>query len=195
MKRLVFATNNPNKLRELRELAGASYDIVSLQEIGCTEEVPETSDTIRGNAIQKARYVADRYGVSCFADDTGLEVEALGGAPGVYSARYAGESKDAQANMRKLLAALEGEANRRARFTTYIALAHPADDEVELFHGEVTGQITTEPGGTAGFGYDPIFRPDGYDRTFAQLSAEEKNSISHRGRATRKLLERLKGEL
>lgn len=193
MKRIVFATNNPNKLRELRELTAGQYDIVGLAEIGCHEDVPETSDTIRGNAIQKARYVADHYGVTCFADDTGLEVDALGGEPGVYSARYAGEAKDSKANMRKLLAALEGVADRKAHFTTWIALAHPGDAEVELFEGDVHGVITDAPSGDHGFGYDPIFRPDGYDRTFAELSADEKNLISHRGRATRKLIAYLTG--
>lgn len=188
---LVFATNNKHKLQEIREIAGDRFIIKSLDEIGCHEEIPETADTIRGNALMKARYVAEKYGVDCFADDTGLEVDALGGAPGVHTARYASaEGHDSIGNMQLLLANLEGKENRNARFVTNIALI--IDGEVAVFEGECRGTVATEQHGEAGFGYDPVFRPQGNERTFAQMTAEEKNAISHRGRATAKLLQYLK---
>ena len=162
--------------------------LVGLTDLGRTDPLPETSDTLEGNALQKVRYVKEHYGYDCFADDTGLEVDALHGAPGVYSARYAGEDCDSAANVRKLLAALDGVADRRARFRTVIAFVTDGEQE-HLFEGEVGGHIATEEHGAGGFGYDPIFTPDGYDRTFAQLSADEKNAISHRGRAVRRFVD------
>ena len=194
LKKIVFATNNKNKLAEIREmLAGSGIKILSLADINCHADIPETSPTIEGNAVQKARYVYGNYGVSCFADDTGLEVKALGGAPGVYSARYAGgEGHDSEANMAKLLAGLDGKADRTARFRTAIALILKGDSEPKLFEGTVSGEITTEKRGGEGFGYDPIFRPDGYDKTFAELGHEIKNKISHRAKAVALLVEYLK---
>ncbi len=187
-RKIVFATNNANKLREIREIAGDKFDIVSLAEIGCHEDIPETADTIAGNALQKARYVSEKYGVDCFADDTGLEVEALGGAPGVHTARYASDSgHDSEANMRLLLHNLEGVANRNARFVTYIALI--AGGEEKLVEGECKGTIVDSRRGNEGFGYDPVFQPLGFDITFAQMTSEDKNLVSHRGKATRKLIE------
>lgn len=187
---LVFATNNAHKLQELRQIAGERWHIVSLAEIGCHEDIPETSDTLRGNALQKARYIKEHYGYDCFADDTGLMVDALGGEPGVYSARYAGTGHDSVANMRLLLERLKevgGEnPSRAAHFSTVIALI--MGDEETVFEGRVDGVITAAPDGEGGFGYDPIFLPDESDRTFASMSANEKNRISHRGRATAKLL-------
>lgn len=187
---LVFATNNAHKLQELRQIAGERWHIVSLAEIGCHEDIPETSDTLRGNALQKARYIKEHYGYDCFADDTGLMVDALGGEPGVYSARYAGTGHDSVANMRLLLERLKevGSENpsRAAHFSTVIALI--MGDEETVFEGRVDGVITAAPDGEGGFGYDPIFLPDESDRTFASMSANEKNRISHRGRATAKLL-------
>ncbi len=196
MGKIVFATNNKNKLAEIREmLEGSGIEIVSLADIGCHDDIPETSDTLEGNALQKARYIHEKYKMSCFADDTGLEVDALGGAPGVYSARYAGgEGHDSEANMAKLLANLEDKADRRARFRTVVALI--LDEEQgreELFEGIVTGEIIRERRGGEGFGYDPVFRPDGYDRTFAELGREVKNKISHRAKAVAKLVDYLKG--
>lgn len=196
MGKIVFATNNKNKLAEIREmLEGSGIEIVSLADIGCHDDIPETSDTLEGNALQKARYIHEKYKMSCFADDTGLEVDALGGAPGVYSARYAGgEGHDSEANMAKLLANLEDKADRRARFRTVVALI--LDEEQgreELFEGIVTGEIIRERRGGEGFGYDPVFRPDGYDRTFAELVHEVKNKISHRAKAVAKLVDYLKG--
>ena len=190
--RIVFATNNKNKLAEIREmLAGSGIEVLSLADIGCHDDIPETADTLEGNALQKARYIHDKYQMNCFADDTGLEVTALGGAPGVYSARYAGgKSHDSEANMAKLLAELEGKADRTARFRTVVALI--TDDGEKLFDGIVTGCITEERRGGEGFGYDPIFRPDGYDKTFAELGHEVKNKISHRARAVAKLVDHLK---
>lgn len=163
-----------------------SIEIVSLESIGCHEEIPETADTIEGNAIMKADYITEKYGYDCFADDTGLEVEALGGEPGVYSARYAGEQKSAEDNMDKLLVNLKNETNRNAQFKTVIALN--INGQQHLFTGIAKGEITLERSGSKGFGYDPIFRPDGYQETFAQLSLETKNEISHRGKATRELI-------
>lgn len=189
-RRIVFATNNANKLRELREIVGQRFEIVSLADIGCTEEIPETADTICGNAIMKARYVKEHYGVDCFADDTGLEVLALGGAPGVHTARYAaGQSHDSEANMARLLSELSDKSDRTARFVTYIALI--LNDEEYVFEGICPGTIRNEKSGTDGFGYDPVFQPDGFNRTFAEMTHDEKNSVSHRGRATRLLIDKL----
>ena len=190
--RIVFATNNKNKLAEIREmLAGSGIEVLSLADIGCHDDIPETADTLEGNALQKARYIHEKYQMNCFADDTGLEVTALGGAPGVYSARYAGgKGHDSEANMAKLLAELEGKADRTARFRTVVALI--TDDGEKLFDGIVTGCITEERRGGEGFVYDPIFRPDGYDKTFAELGHEVKNKISHRARAVAKLVDHLK---
>lgn len=194
LTKVVFATNNKNKLAEIREmLAGSGIEVLSLADIGCHADIPETSPTIEGNAIQKAQYVFDNYHISCFADDTGLEVIALGGAPGVYSARYAGgEGHDSEANMAKLLGELNGKSDRSAQFRTAIALILEGDGEPKLFEGIVKGEIITEKRGGEGFGYDPIFRPDGYDKTFAELGHEIKNKISHRARAVMKLVEYLK---
>lgn len=193
--KIVFATNNKNKLAEIREmLAGSGIEVLSLADIGCHDDIPETGNTIEENAMQKARYIYNKYGMSCFADDTGLEVEALGGEPGVYSARYAGGTgHDSEANMTKLLANLAGKGNRKARFRTAVALILDGGNGRErLFEGVVTGEITEERRGEGGFGYDPIFRPDGYDRTFAELGHETKNKISHRARAVAGLVEYLK---
>lgn len=196
MKRIVFATNNQHKLQEIREILSPEFEIVSLKEIGCHEDIPETGNTLEENALQKARYVSERYHISCFADDTGLEVEALGGAPGVHSARYAeGTDHDSEANMTKLLRELEGKENRQARFRTVIALIELGEDETEnvhLFEGIVEGHISTERQGTEGFGYDPIFVPEGYEKSFAALGETIKNHISHRARAVKKLAEYLK---
>ncbi len=182
---LVFATNNAHKLEEIREILGEKFHIVSLKELGCQEDIPEEQDTLEGNALQKARYIRDKYKVNCFADDTGLEIEALGGEPGVYSARYAGDGHDSEANMRKVLDKMSGETNRRARFRTVIALL--LDEQEHLFEGEVRGEILRERHGEGGFGYDPIFRPEGFAQSFAEMSLEDKNKISHRGRATEAL--------
>lgn len=196
MKRIVFATNNQHKLQEIREILSPEFEIVSLKEIGCHEDIPETGNTLEENALQKARYISERYHISCFADDTGLEVEALGGAPGVHSARYAeGTDHDSEANMTKLLGELEGKENRQARFRTVIALIELGEDETEnvhLFEGIVEGHISTERQGTEGFGYDPIFVPEGYEKSFAALGETIKNHISHRARAVKKLAEYLK---
>lgn len=190
--RIVFATNNKNKLAEIRDmLSGSGIEILSLADIGCHDDIPETSPTIEGNALQKAMYVYDKYNVDCFADDTGLEVRALGGEPGVRSARYAGgEGHDSEANMAKLLANLEGKDDRRARFRTVIALVEGGSSTT--FEGTVEGEITTERRGGEGFGYDPIFRPDGHAETFAEMGHEAKNKISHRAKAVAKLVEYLK---
>ena len=187
--RIVFATNNAHKLSEIRQILGHRIEVLSLSDIGCHADIPETADTLEGNALQKAEYVVDHYHISCFADDTGLEVDALGGAPGVFSARYAGEGHDSEANMSKLLGELGENNNRKARFRTVIALITLDGDhrEVNTFEGIVEGQITHERHGDEGFGYDPIFQPDGYDKTFAQLGMDIKNHISHRARATEKL--------
>jgi XTP/dITP diphosphohydrolase len=184
--KIVFATNNENKIKEIQSMLPGNIEIISLQSIGCFEEIPETADTIEGNAIMKANYVTEKYGYDCFADDTGLEVEVLNGAPGVYSARYAGEQKSAEDNMTKLLLNLEKESNRNAQFKTVITLN--LKGEQYLFTGIARGSITLEKNGSQGFGYDPIFRPDGYQETFAQLSLETKNAISHRGKATQELI-------
>ncbi len=186
MTNLVFATNNRHKVDEVNHKLNGLFSIETLQEIGCDEDIPETADTLEGNALQKARYLYEKYGCNCFADDTGLEVEALDNAPGVYSARYAGEAKNADANMTKLLSELSGKTNRKARFRTVIALI--LDGKEYLFEGIVDGQILEKRQGDEGFGYDPIFLPAGYGKSFAELSITEKNAISHRGRAVDKLL-------
>lgn len=188
-RQLVFASNNLHKLSEIRRMAGDKFRILSLEDIGCHDDIPETADTIEGNSMIKARWVKEKYGYDCFADDTGLMVDALGGAPGIYSARYAGPGHDSRANMALLLANLEGETHRSARFVTCICLIK--DGEEHIFEGRVEGEILTAPQGDAGFGYDPVFRPDESDRSFALMSADEKNTISHRGRATAALLDYL----
>lgn len=185
--KLVFASNNKNKIKEIQNMLPSNIQILSLKDIGCTEEIPETADTIEGNAILKADYVTQKYGYDCFADDTGLEVEALNGAPGVYSARYAGPACNADDNMNKLLNELKVTDNKNAQFKTVIALN--LNKKQYLFEGIVQGEITLEKIGTEGFGYDPIFKPENSDLTFAQISMEEKAQMSHRGRATRKLIE------
>ena len=216
--KIVFATNNQHKLSEIRQILGNSIEVLSLKDIGCDVDIPETGTTLEQNALQKAQYIYDHYHYDCFADDTGLEVEALGGAPGVYSARYAamgpispigpspinpispispispiGPTHDSEANMTRLLSELGENNNRRARFRTIIALIQQG--EVHEFEGIVTGQIIRERRGGEGFGYDPIFQPDGYDQTFAEMGIEEKNQISHRARATAKLAEFLRAAL
>lgn len=189
-KEIVFATNNLHKLSEIREIIGDKFKILSLKEIGCNEDIPETANTLEGNAEIKARYVKEHYGYDCFADDTGLEVDALGGEPGVLSARYAGENHDSQANMNLLLKNMSGKENRAARFRTVIALI--IGEELTLMDGIVEGEITHDRAGDSGFGYDPIFRPLESELTFAQMSSEDKNKISHRGCATAKLIVKLK---
>ncbi len=190
--KLVFVTHNRHKVEEVQAVLGASFQLLTAAEVGIVEEIPETQPTIEGNALQKVRYLHDRTGLACFADDTGLEVEALQGAPGVRSARYAGEHASYADNNALLLRSLEGQPNRRARFRTVIALIINAREH--LFEGTIEGVITTEPHGAGGFGYDPLFIPDGYTTTFAELSPEEKNAISHRGRAVAKLATFLRGE-
>ena len=211
--KIVFATNNEHKLSEIRAILGDAFEVVSLADIGCHEDIPETGQTLEENALMKAEYIYNKYHLSCFADDTGLEVEALNGVPGVYSARYAAMeatvsagspaaiSHDSEANMARLLRELANNNNRKARFRTVIALIEKKDvcpcgctsiKLVHKFEGIVNGEITREKSGAEGFGYDPIFRPDGYDKTFAELGADIKNQISHRARATQKLAEYLK---
>jgi len=184
--KLVFATNNSNKLSEIRSLVPDGIEILSLKEINCNEELPETNPTLKENALQKARYVFDNYGFNCFADDTGLEIDALGGEPGVYSARYAGEDCSAEDNVNKVLEKLEGEENRKAKFRTVIALI--IDGKETLFEGECKGEITQTKSGVEGFGYDPIFIPNGYQLTFAEMNKVEKGAISHRGKAVKRLV-------
>ena len=188
--KLVFATNNRHKLDEVRAIVGDRVEVLSLNDIGCHDDIPETADTLQGNALIKARYIHEKFGVDCFADDTGLEVEALDGAPGVYSARYAGEECDSEANMQKLLHNLTGKSNRNAQFRTVIALIIKGEEK--LFNGIVKGTITEEKRGDSGFGYDPVFVPEGFSESFAQMSGDMKNSISHRYRATRELSNYLK---
>ena len=183
--RLVFATNNKHKLQEVRDIVGDRVEVLSLADINCYDDIPETADTLQGNALIKARHIYEKYGLDCFADDTGLEVEALDGAPGVYSARYAGEECNSEANMRKLLENLTGKTNRNAQFRTVIALI--VKGEEMLFNGIVKGTIATEKKGDSGFGYDPVFIPEGHSESFAQMSSEMKNSMSHRFRATQQL--------
>jgi len=185
--KIVFATNNKHKLQEVRDILGSQIEVVSLNDIGCHDDIPETADTLEGNALMKAEYIHKKYGMNVFADDTGLEVKALGGQPGVYSARYAGEGHDSEANMSKLLHELQGVEDRTAQFRTVIALI--LDNKLHTFEGIVKGRIIKERRGGEGFGYDPIFMPEGYDKTFAELGEEIKNKISHRGVATRKLAE------
>ena len=186
MKQLVFATNNAHKLDEVRKILGEKFNVLSLREIGCNDDIAETAETFEGNALIKARYIHDKYGYDCFADDSGLEIDALGGAPGVYSARYAGEAHDSEKNMAKVLGQLQGVENRAARFRTVIALI--LDGREHLFEGEIAGRIIEERRGAGGFGYDPIFIPDGEIRTFAEMSDAQKNGISHRAPAVAKLV-------
>ena len=200
--KIVFATNNAHKLSEIRSILGESIEVLSLKDIGCDVDIPETGTTLEANALQKAQYIYDHYHMDCFADDTGLEVDALNGAPGVYSARYAGgEGHDSEANMTKLLHELGNNNNRKARFRTVIALIQKKDvcpcgctsiKEIHQFEGIVNGEIIRERRGGEGFGYDPIFQPEGYDKTFAELGMDIKNHISHRARAVAKLAEFLK---
>lgn len=187
--KIIFATNNAHKLSEVQAVLGDGFELVTPRMCGIEEEIPETAATLEGNAAQKAHYLYERTGLDCFADDTGLEVEALGGAPGVHSARYATDGHDFAANNRLLLKNLEGKSNRRARFRTVICLIEGGKEH--LFEGIVKGRIIDHEAGTEGFGYDPLFVPEGFDRTFAEMTAEEKNAISHRGRAVRKLVDYL----
>lgn len=184
--KIVFATNNAHKLAEVRAVLGGGFELVTLREVGITEDIPETGATLEENASEKARYVYERTGLDCFADDTGLEVEALNGAPGVRSARYATEGHDFAANNRKLLSELQGADNRRARFRTVISLIRGGEEQ--RVEGIVRGSIALSEAGCGGFGYDPLFIPEGYDVTFAEMSADEKNAISHRGRAVAELV-------
>lgn len=207
--KIVFATNNPNKLQEIRDILEERFEIVSLQDIGCHEDIPETGETLQENALLKAKYVAEHYGLDCFADDTGLEVEALHGAPGVHSARYAeGTDHNSEANMQKLLHELQDKENRKARFRTVIALLqHPKNQqeeniknaftapEIHYFEGRIDGIIAKEKRGNAGFGYDPLFIPNGYQQSFAELGETIKNHISHRAQAVEKLAEYLHSKI
>lgn len=186
MKKIVFATNNPNKLKEVINIVGDNIEIVSLSDINCFDDIPETQPTIQGNASQKSHYILDKYNVDCFSDDTGLEIEALNGEPGVYSARYAGGKEISfEENINKVLAKLKNKENRKARFKTVVSLI--LNGKEYLFEGIVNGTITKEKKGSSNFGYDPIFMPDGYNKTFAEMSQDEKNKISHRGIVIRKL--------
>ncbi|MFK7781377.1 non-canonical purine NTP diphosphatase [Psychroserpens sp.] len=187
---LVFATNNLNKLKEVQSLIPIHVQLLSLKDIGCFEDVPETQLTIEGNAVQKAEYIKEHYGFDCFADDTGLEVEALNGEPGVFSARYAGDQRNADDNTNKLLKNLENQSNRKAQFKTVIALH--LNGKLETFTGFCKGNITSERHGVGGFGYDPVFKAEGYNQTFAEITLDEKNSIGHRGKAVNKLISFLK---
>lgn len=189
---LVFATNNLNKLKEVQTLMPQHIKLLSLADIACNEDIPETQSTIKGNAIQKAEYLKTHYGYDCFADDTGLEVKALNGEPGVYSARYAGPQRSAEDNTNKLLRELKDKSRRDAQFKTVIALH--LNGERHKFTGICRGKITKEKHGSGGFGYDPIFKPKGYDKTFAEMSLEEKNAIGHRGKAVRKLIHFMKNQ-
>ena len=189
--KIVFVTNNQHKLDEIKNILGQEFNIVSLNDIGCYDDIPETGDTLEENASQKSNYIASRYALDCFADDTGLEVDALGGQPGVHSARYAEETDhDSQANMAKLLDKLGNNNNRKARFRTVISLI--VHGKEYRFEGIVEGRIAHQPSGVRGFGYDPVFIPDGYDKSFAELGDEVKNQLSHRARAVRKLAEHIK---
>lgn len=185
--KICFATNNKKKIEEVRAALGPDFELVSLQEIGCHEELPETGDTLEHNAFQKARYVKEHYGVDCFADDTGLEVEALDGAPGVYSGRFAGEPRSDERNIDLLLERMNGNTNRKARFRTVVALI--LDEKEYQFEGIAEGEILLHRVGEKGFGYDPVFKVSGYSRSFAELSLEQKNEISHRGKAVKSLIE------
>lgn len=184
-KKFVFATNNAHKLEEVSAILGKKIELLSMKDIDCNVDIPETADTLEGNALIKARYIFENYHLDCFADDTGLEVEALNGAPGVYSARYAGDAHDLEANMKKLLKEMENVENRRARFRTVFALI--INGKEHLFEGIVKGEIIKNRKGTSGFGYDPVFVPEGYSQTFAEMGNELKNKISHRAMATQKL--------
>lgn len=184
-KKFVFATNNTHKLEEVTAILGDKVEVLSMKDIRCTADIPETADTLAGNALLKARFIYENYQMDCFADDTGLEVEALDGAPGVYSARYAGDAHNSEANMKKLLHDLEGVENRKARFRTVFALI--IDGKEHLFEGIINGEITKTRRGASGFGYDPIFIPEGYTQTFAEMGNQLKNKISHRALATNKL--------
>lgn len=184
-KKFVFATNNAHKLEEVTAILGDKVEVLSMKDIRCTADIPETADTLAGNALLKARFIFENYQMDCFADDTGLEVEALDGAPGVYSARYAGDAHNSEANMKKLLHDLEGVENRKARFRTVFALI--IDGKEHLFEGIINGEITKTRRGASGFGYDPIFIPEGYTQTFAEMGNQLKNKISHRALATNKL--------
>ena len=198
MKKLVFATNNEHKLTEVRDILGSQFEILSLKDINCHEDIPETANNLEDNARQKANYIYEHYHVDCFADDSGLEVEALNGAPGVYSARFAalegtGEPHDAKANTKRLLRELKDKDNRKAQFRTIVCLIQ--DGTEHLFEGIVKGSINTEERGSAGFGYDPVFQPEGYSKTFAELGDNVKNTISHRARAIGQLVDFLKSQL
>ena len=186
MLQLVFASNNNNKIKEIQQLVPTDIQILSLKDIGCEADIPETADTIEGNAILKANYVTEHYGYPCFADDSGLEIDALNGAPGVYSARYAGSQRNDDDTMNKVLEKLQNETNRKANFKTVIALN--MNGEQHLFTGIINGEIIHEKRGTNGFGYDPVFVADGYQKTFAELTMEEKSTISHRGKAVKQLV-------
>ena len=190
-KKLVVATNNAHKLEEIAAILGEEMELLSLKDINCHADIPETANTLEGNAHQKAMYIYENYGMDCFADDTGLEVDTLNGAPGVFSARYAGDGHDSEANMQKLLKELEGKENRKAQFRTAICLI--MEGKEYLFEGIVKGKIIEEKRGGAGFGYDPIFVPEGHEQTFAELGNDIKNTISHRARAVEKLCKFLKG--
>jgi XTP/dITP diphosphohydrolase len=185
--KIVFATNNLNKLAEVQKMLPESIQLLTLKDINCFEEIEETETTLEGNAKLKANYITDKYGYNCFADDTGLEVESLHGEPGVYSARYAGKENDSEKNMQKLISELGNESNRKAQFRTAVALN--LNNEQFLFEGVCKGEILETKQGTEGFGYDPVFKPNGFDSSFAEMTSEEKNSISHRGIAIRKLVE------
>lgn len=187
MNKLVFATNNAHKLAEVRAILEPDFTIISLRDLNCTDDIPETADTLQGNAFLKATYIHEKFGLDCFADDTGLEVEALGGEPGVYSARYAGEDNNSTNNMNKVLSLLGNTSNRKACFRTVIALILNGD--TIYFEGKIDGNISFVPSGESGFGYDPIFVPEGHPVSFAQLSSEEKNNISHRALAVNKLID------
>jgi XTP/dITP diphosphohydrolase len=190
MIKLVFATNNQHKLNELSKIAGEKFHLLSLKDINCFDDIPETADTLEGNSALKAHFIWEKYGMNCFADDTGLEIDALNGQPGVYSARYAGEEQNPEANLSKVLDELKGNNNRKARFRTVICLI--LDGKEYFFEGIVNGSLLSERHGKEGFGYDPIFVPEGYDQTFAEMDMELKNRISHRGLATERLLKYLK---
>lgn len=187
MKQLVFATNNAHKLDEVRNILGDTFEILGMAQIGCHDDIEETADTFAGNALIKARYIKGKYGYDCFADDSGLEIEALGGAPGVYSARFAGEGHNSEKNMDKVLSLMQGKSNRNARFCTVVALV--TGEGEYTFEGEIKGEILDERRGKGGFGYDPIFRPENETLTFADLGDDSKNAISHRARAVKKLAE------
>jgi XTP/dITP diphosphohydrolase len=187
MNKLVFATNNAHKLAEVKAILEPQFTIISLNELNCNDEIPETADTLQGNALLKATYIHDKFGLDCFADDTGLEIVELNGEPGVYSARYAGEDNNSVNNMNKVLTLLENKTNRKACFRTVIALFQ--SEKTIFFEGRINGNIALLPQGESGFGYDPIFIPEGFQRSFAQLSSEEKNKISHRALAVKKLIE------